>query len=132
MNKAKKQAKKFVNYLFEKYKVPRIPVYIHWYHNSVYNEKGEYGFGVFCWGGGEEPCIHVAGKVIGKTGVLGVIAHEFVHYLQYLHEFDFEKKTESERAAEHFGDGLLGQWLINKKDKEIRIDGTLEAWKEVE
>lgn len=128
MNKAKRQVNKFVNHLFGMYRVPRIPVYVHWHHPSVVSKDGMCGFGVFCFGGDEKPCIHVGGKTIGKTGVLSVIAHEFVHYLQYLHGWDLDNDEESERAAEHYGDGLLGQWLINHKDKESCIDGLFNAW----
>jgi hypothetical protein len=128
MKKAKSHVNNFVNYLFAMYKVPRIPVYIHWHHNAVVNAEGRYGFGVFCWGGDERPCIHVAGKQLGKTGVLHTFAHEFVHYLQYLHGWDVDNGEESEQAAEYYGQALTNQWLINKKSKSIRIDGLLEAW----
>ena len=129
MRKAKRQANKFVNHLFGLYQVPRIPVYIHWHYPSVVARDGMCGFGVFCFGGDEKPCIHVAGKLIGKTGVLSVIAHEFVHYLQYLHGWDLNNDEESERAAELFGACLMGQWLANRNGDEERIDGLFKAWK---
>lgn len=129
MKKSKRHVSKFINHLFATYNVLRIPVYLHWHNDSVITDD-MCGFGVFCCGDGENPFIHVACKRIGKTGVLYVIAHEFVHYLQYLHGFDMGNETASELSAEKFGQALLGQWLINKKDKQIRIEGTLEAWKE--
>lgn len=128
MKKAKTQVINFTNYLFSVYNVPRIPVYIHWWHTSVVSENGQCGFGLFCWGNDGKPCIHVACKAIGKSGALYTVAHEFVHYLQYLHGWDINNDEESERAAEYYGASLIGQWLINKKDKNIRIDGLLKAW----
>ena len=127
MKKAKKQINNFINHLFGVYRVPRIPVYIHWYHDSLVSEKA-YGFGLFCYGTEEKPCIHIACKKTKKTGALGTFAHEFVHYLQYLHGWDLNNDEESECAAEYYGAGLMGQWLINKKDKNIRIDGLMKAW----
>lgn len=127
MKKAKTQVNNFVNHLFAAYNVPRIPVYIHWHYNSVVNEHGQGGFGCFFWGTDEKPCIHIACKQIGKTGALSTFAHEFVHYLQYLHGWDMDD-DECERAAEYYGAGLMGQWLVNKKDKGIRIDGLMKAW----
>lgn len=128
MKKAKRRVDDFVNHLFGIYKVPRIPVYIHWYHHSVVDANGHYGFGVFCYDDDEKPCIHVACKQIKTTQALFTVAHEFVHYLQYLHGWIPDNGKESELAAEHFGAGLLGQWLVNNKDKHLRIDGLLRVW----
>lgn len=132
MNKAKRNAKNFVNYLFGTYRVPKIPIYIHWHHPSIVDPVGNAAFGVFCYGyepGKENPCIHVAGGKIGCGGVCSVIAHEFVHYLQWLHKRDMEDNEQIEADAEYCGAGLWGQYLVNKKDKHIRIDGCLSAWK---
>lgn len=128
MKKAKRHLQNFVNHLFGIYKVPRIPVYIHWHHPSVVNADGLCGFGVFCYGDDEKPCIHIACEKIGKNGAHSVFAHEFVHYLQYLHGFDMDNVEESERAADYFGAALYGQWIISKTDKQTRIDGLLNAW----
>ena len=132
LNKAKRQAWHFINYLFDKYKVQRIPVYIHWYHPSLETEDGMISFGLFMYGyekGKENPCIHIAGKQIGGTGICSVFAHEFTHYLQWLHGRDMDNIESVEEDAEYMGAGLYGQFLTNKKDKKIRIDGCLNAWK---
>jgi hypothetical protein len=132
MNKAKRQVKRFINYLFGLYHAPRIPVYVHWHHPSVVDPNGKAAFGVFCYGYGtedENQCIHVAGKKIGCGGVCSVIAHEFTHYLQWLHGRDMNDDKQIEEDAEYCGAGLWGQYITNKKDKHIRIDGTLPAWK---
>lgn len=130
MIKSKRKVNRFVNYLFARYNVPRIPVYFHWHHTTVINKEGKVGFGVFCSGGDEQPCIHVSCKTVRTTGALFTFAHEFVHYLQYLHGWTINNDEKSEAAAEYYGAGLVGQWLVNKKDKEVRVDGLLEVWKE--
>lgn len=130
MNKSKRKVNKFVNYLFARYNVPRIPVYFHWHHTTVINAEGKVGFGVFCSGGDEPPCIHVSCKTVKTNGVLYTFAHEFVHYLQYLHGWTINNDEKSEAAAEYYGTGLVGQWLVNKKDKACRIDGLLEVWRD--
>ena len=131
MNKAKRHARNFINHLFGTYQVPRIPVYIHWRYNTVINNDDEHVFGLFCYDDGDNPpCIHVAGRQIGNTGVMSVIAHEFVHYLQHLHGRDMDNVQQVEADADYFGAGLFGKFLINKKDKHMRIDGTLKAWEE--
>ena len=66
---------------------------------------------------------------IGCGGVCSVIAHEFVHYLQWIHGRDMNDDKQIEEDAEYYGAGLWGQYITNKKDKHIRIDGTLSAWK---
>lgn len=128
MIKSKRKVTRFVNYLFARYNVPRIPVYFHWHHTTVCNNDGRVGFGVFCSEGGEPPCIHVSCKTVKTSGALYTFAHEFVHYLQYLHGWEINNDVKSEAAAEYYGTGLVGQWLTNKKDKQIRIDGLLEVW----
>ncbi len=130
MIKSKRKVNRFVNYLFARYNVPRIPVYFHWHHTTVINKEGKVGFGVFCSGDDEQPCIHVSCKTVRTTGALFTFAHEFVHYLQYLHGWTINNDEMSEAAAEYYGAGLVGQWLVNKKDKEVRVDGLLEVWKE--
>lgn len=130
MKRAKRKVNRFVNYLFARYNVPRIPVYFHWHHTTVINKEGQVGFGVLCYGDDDTPCIHVSCKTVKTTGALFTFAHEFVHYLQYLHGWAINNDEKSEAAAEYYGAGLVGQWLVNKNDKKIRIDGLLEVWKE--
>lgn len=130
MKKSKRKVTRFVDYLFARYDVPRIPVYFHWHHTTVINAEGKVGFGVFCSGGDKPPCIHVSCKTAKTTGALYIFAHEFVHYLQYLHGWTINNDERSEAAAEYYGTGLVGQWLVNKKDKTSRIDGLLEVWRD--
>lgn len=130
MIKAKRKVRRFVDYLFARYNVPRIPVYFHWYHDTVINAEGKVGFGVFCSGGDEQPCIHVSCKTVKTYGALYTFAHEFVHYLQYLHGWTINNDEKSEAAAEYYGAGLLGQWLTNKESKIHRIDGVLQIWQD--
>lgn len=130
MVKAKRKVRRFVDYLFARYNVPRIPVYFHWYHDTVINAEGKVDFGVFCSGDDEKPCIHVSCKTVKTYGALQTLAHEFVHYLQYLHGWTINNDEKSEAAAEYYGAGLVGQWLINKKDKALKIDGLLEVWRD--
>ena len=132
MNKAKRQTKNFINYLFSWYNVKKIPVYIHWHYPSLIDPDGMMAFGVFMYSkepGEEKPCIHVAGKQIGCSGVCSVIAHEFTHYLQWAHGRDMDDNEQIEADAEYCGAGLWGQYITNKKDKKMRIDGRLSAWK---
>lgn len=132
MNKAKRKALNFINYLFSAYNVPRIPVEIKWNYPSLIDPEGKAAFGIFCYGkepGDENPIIYIAGKKIGCGGVCSCIAHEFVHYLQWLHKRDMDDVTQIEADAEYCGAGIWGQYLVNKKDKNIRIDGHLSIWK---
>lgn len=130
MKKSKRKLNRFVDYLFARYNVPRIPVYFHWHHTTVINAEGKVGFGVFCSGGDEPPCIHVSCKTVKTTGALYTFAHEFVHYLQYMHGWTINNDEKSEAAAEYYGPALVSQWLVNKKDKARRIDGLLEVWRD--
>lgn len=132
MNKAKRQARDFINYLFGVYNVPRIPVEIKWHHPSLIDPSGKAAFGIFCYDkepGEENPIIYIAGRKIGCAGVCSCIAHEFTHYLQWLHGRDMDDNAQIESDAEYCGSGIWGQYLTNKKDKHIRIDGRLSIWK---
>lgn len=91
MIKSKRKVDRFINHLFTLYHVPRIPVYIHWHHPSLVSREGEFGFGVFSIYDPEHPCIHIAAKVLGKSGIMEVFAHEFGHYLQFLFGQEFEE-----------------------------------------
>lgn len=126
MRRAKRQVNGFINYLFAKYNVPRIPVYVHWHHDTLIGANNDLAFGVF-WYDEHRQEIHVAGKRAKKSGVMQCIAHEFTHYLQWLHHRDMSDDR-VEADAEYHGAGLLGQYLINKKDKHRRVDGTASIW----
>jgi len=130
MKKSKAKARRFINHLYNKYDVPRIPIYIHWHHTSVITESGVLGFGVFMYGDDVETAIHISGKKIKTTGVLSVIAHEFTHYLQYLHGRDMSDTEQIEYDAENFGAALFGGWLSEGKKWEPLP--AWECWKQEE
>lgn len=113
MRKSKDKARRFSNWLFHEFGVQRIPVHVHWHHPSIVTESGSCGFGVFVRGGSNPVEIHVAGKVIGTTGVLFTIAHEFAHYLQFLNGLDMTDPhiEEDAHAVEVV---LYGAWLMHK------------------
>jgi hypothetical protein len=110
MIKSKRKVEHFINHLFTLYRVPRIPVHIHWHHPSLVDDQGNYGFGVLSLLDPANPCIHIAGKVLGKTGVMQTFAHEFGHYLQYLYGQDFD-----EEAAEKYADVIMDVCKFNRK-----------------
>lgn len=110
MTKAKRKVEHFVNHLFTLYHVPRIPVYIHWHHSSLVDDQGNYGFGALYFGDPAHPCIHIAGKVLGKTDIMRVFAHEFGHYLQYLYGQDFD-----EEVAEKYAKVIMRACKFNRK-----------------
>lgn len=112
--KSKRKARCFINYLYRNYDVPRIPIYIHWHYRELINEAGKTSYGLFVYD--DSPLIHVAGGKAKTTGVLSIIAHEFVHYLQYLHGRDMDDSEQIEKDAEHYGKGLFGLWLLGEKD----------------
>lgn len=126
MKKSKRKAQKFINYLFNNYGVPRIPISIHWHHPSVTTGKDRFGFGAFWFNTDGRKEIHIAGK-IGTSWVLHTIAHEFVHYLQLLHGRDMKDDRAIEADADHFADILWGLWLDRQKDCSW-----LKAWERKE
>ena len=113
MIKSKRKARNFINYLYRNYNVPRIPIYIHWHYRYLINEAGETSYGLFVYD--DTPLIHIAGRKAKTTGVLSIIAHEFVHYLQYFHGRDMDSE-QIEKDAEHYGRCLFGLWLLGEKD----------------
>lgn len=118
MKKAKTHALNFINHLFGVYNLPRIPVHIHWNHTHLIGADNKYALGVYCyWDNGETPCIHVAGSGIGKTGVLSVIAHEFVHYAQHVSGRDMGDDS-VEHDAQYYGSALMGCYLLNRYEKQ--------------
>ena len=130
MKKAKRIVNNFTNYLFETYKVPRIPVHVHWGYDTVATENGV-GFGVFMQDkDGGNQCIHVGAGKLGKGIAMRTIAHEFTHYVQQLKGRGWDDIPALEDDAEYWADALYHQECINKKSKTIRVDGVGEIGKE--
>lgn len=130
MRRSRRYAKNFTNYLFSTYGVPRIPVIIHWGYDVVETPVG-CGFGVYMERtDGTDRSIHIAAGKYGTSCMLKSIAHEFVHYLQHLHDRSFEDGPQIEADADYWANALYNQWRINKKDKRIRIEGISPIWTE--
>lgn len=124
MNKNKRFVQRFINYLFGVYRVPTIPVYI-CYGDKEFNigsKKHLCGFYA-----GNKKCIYVAGK-IGTTKIIGVIAHEFVHYLQDIHGRDMTNTAEIESDADYWSRALFAQWIINKTVRNKHCYGVYPIW----
>ena len=128
MKKNKRFVQRFINHLFGMYNVPKIPIYVHYGYPSCIDPDGNVVFGVYCYpkDGKGETCIHVAGE-IGTTGIMSVIAHEFVHHVQRRHGRDMDN-DDVEPDAEYWGAGLMGQWLINKKRVGEHCYGISPIW----
>lgn len=124
MKKSKNKVRRFINYLYSVYDVPRIPIHVHWYYPALVTEECKFCFGVLFYGENYPTEIHVAGKAIKTKGVLSTISHEFVHYLQYLNGRDMDDTEQIERDAEMYGEALLLDWLYGYP-KEYK----LKAWK---
>lgn len=128
MKKSKRHVKNFINYLFEAYKVPRIPVRVHWGYDVVETPGGT-GFGVYIENAdGSNPCIHVGCGKLGTGATMECIAHEFVHYMQHLHGRGWENIPALEEEAEYYAYALYNQYRINKKSKTMRVDGLADVW----
>lgn len=125
MRRSKRRINAFINHLFGLYHVPRIPIYIHWQHESIV-VGDEPCFGFFHYEDDGKCCIHAAAAQIGTSKLHEVIAHEFVHYLQWLNGRISESTIEED--AEYMAAALYGQWLINKTKKNEHCYGVLNAW----
>lgn len=111
--------RKYICFLHRYFGVPFIKVNIIWQAPSLVTETGEYGFGLFFWPkekGDKEVEIYVAGKKIGKTGIMSVLAHEFAHYRQWLDGQNMDAEH-IECEAEHMGLEAMGKWLLQRKCK---------------
>lgn len=115
MKKSKNKVRRFINYLYSVYDVPRIPIHVHWYYPALVTEECKFCFGVLFYGENYPTEIHVAGKAIKTKGVLSTIAHEFVHYLQYLSGQDIDDTEQIELDADMCGSVLLENWLRGKE-----------------
>lgn len=114
MKKSKRKARNFINYLYRNYDVPRIPIEVHWHYPSIYVEDKGVCFGLFSYGEGGAEKIDIACCKFGTSSVLATIAHEFVHYLQYVHGRDMKDTEQIERDAESYGKCLYGMWLLKR------------------
>ena len=115
MKKSKNKVRRFINYLYRAYDVPRIPIHVHWHAPVLVNAEGTFFFGVLCYGENYQTEIHVAGKAIKTKGVLSTIAHEFSHYLQYLSGRDMDDTEQIELDADMCGEALLENWMRGKE-----------------
>lgn len=129
MNKKKRFVKRFMNHLFGMYNVPRIPVYIHYEYPSLVDPEGNFCFATYVYEDNKPGCIHAAGDV-GTTTLMLIIAHEFVHYVQHIRGRNMEDTDVIERDAEYWANGLMGQWIINKKQRGEHCYGVAEIWNE--
>lgn len=134
MNKSRRVVKQFINFLYREYDVPKIPIHLHWYAKSiVVGDRPCFGVCITYDNEPEKNEIHVvAGTKYGTCTTLRVLAHEFVHYLQYLHGLFGEKENVemNEDVAEENGQALVCKFIQNrKKTGGIMIDGTIDAWK---
>lgn len=130
MVKSKRIVHSFIKFLFREYNVPMIPICVHWYKKSLV--VGDYPcFGV-CITYDDEPErneIHVvAGTKYGTKATLKIIAHEFVHYLQWLNGKFNGDECDVETIAEENGQALVCKFLQNRRKNGIHIDGVLTAW----
>lgn len=132
MVKSKRIVRSFINFLFQEYNVPRIPVRLYWYYPAILVEnRGTVNPAFGCYHHDDDDktsrCIHaIAGTKFGTNITLRIIAHEFVHYLQDIHNRDFNGSEEEEAA--YYADALVGKFLQNKRKNGIHIDGVLTVW----
>lgn len=128
VRKAKRHINGFINYLFTTYDVPRIPVRVKYGYDVVKTPSGA-GFGVYIENSdGTNPCIYVGCGKLGKSVTMKCIAHEFVHYMQSLHNRGWNSLPEIESDAEYWAEALFNQYRINKKSKQICIEGVANIW----
>jgi len=125
MSKKKRYLKRFTNWLFNEYQVPRIPVRI------MYNCDTIVDNGTTCYGyfgdDNAETVILVAAKKLGLFKCMCVVAHEFVHYMQKLNGRNMEENEIIEEDAYMFEKALVGKYLINHKHIGEKIDTILDV-----
>lgn len=126
MNKKRSVVNHFTNWLFAEYGVPRIPVRVMYKCDAIIDD-GERCYGYFGYDNGEEHVILVAAKRIGLTKCLFVIAHEFVHYMQYLNNRNMEEKEIIEEDAYFFETVLVGKFLNNMKKMGPKITKVIDV-----
>ena len=104
MKKKKRIVRHFTNWLFSEYQVPRIPVRVMYDCDAIIDGETKC-YGYFGDDNGER-VILVAAKRIGTTKCLFVVAHEFVHYMQFLNGTWLKQKL-SRRTHTHLKSLLL-------------------------
>lgn len=125
MKKKKRIVRHFVNQLFGEYKIPKIPVRV-MYDCDAIIDNGEKYCGYFGEDNGET-VILVAAKRIGTTKCLFMVAHEFVHYMQFLNGRNMDEKEIIEEDAYFFAAPLVGKFLNNRKKGRQKITGTIDV-----
>lgn len=125
MKKKKRIVRHFTNWLFAEYQVPRIPVRVMYYCDAIIDE-GKECYGYFGTDNGER-VILIAAKRIGTTKCLFTIAHEFVHYIQFLNGRNMNETEIVEEDAYCFEVPLVGKYLNNRKKGNPKITGVLDV-----
>ena len=125
MKKKKRIVRHFTNWLFAEYQVPRIPVRV-MYNCDAIISRGTECYGYFGMDNGEK-VILIAAKRIGTTKCLFTIAHEFVHYIQYLNGRNMSETEIVESDAYFFEVPLVGKYLNNRKKGNQKITGVLDV-----
>ena len=125
MKKKKRIVRHFTNWLFAEYQVPRIPVRVMYYCDAIMDGETKC-YGYFGYDNGER-VILVAAKRIGSTKCLFTIAHEFVHYIQFLNGRNMGETEIIEEDAYFFEAPLVGKFLNNRKKENSKITGVLDV-----
>ena len=125
MKKKKRIVSHFVNWLFAEYNVPRIPVRVMYDCDAIIDGDAKC-YGYFGWDNGKR-VILVAAKRIGTTKCLFVLAHEFVHYFQYLNGRNMDETEIVEEDAYFFEVPLVGKFLNNRKKGNQKLTGVLDV-----
>ena len=125
MKKKTRIIRHFTNWLFSEYEVPRIPVRVMYDCDAIIYD-GVKCYGYFGEDNGER-VILVAAKRIGTTKCLFVVAHEFVHYMQFLNGRNMDETEIIEEDAYTFEVPLVGKFLNNRKRGSEKITGVLDV-----
>ena len=125
MKKKKRIVRHFTNWLFSEYQVPRIPVRVMYKCDAIIDGEAEC-YGYFGTDNGER-VILIAAKRIGTTKCLFTIAHEFVHYIQFLNGRNMSETEIVEADAYFFEAPLVGKFLNNRKKGNPKITGVLDV-----
>ena len=125
MKKKTRIIRHFTNWLFSEYEVPRIPVRVMYDCDAIIDD-GVKCYGYFGEDNGER-VILVAAKRLGTTKCLFVIAHEFVHYMQFLNGRNMSATEIIEEDAYTFEVPLVGKFLNNRKRGSKKITGVLDV-----
>ena len=131
MKKAKRKVRAFINFLYREYSVPRIPIKVIWYWDTI-EVNGNPCFG-YCRVDDDEPEANeiavVAGRKLGTKQTLVSLAHEFIHYLQWLHNRDMKLDDSIEEDAYKYSDLLVNKFLQNHRNYNGKhIDGAIDVW----